>query len=81
MNHKTATLFCSIACTVGVLCLTCLMIIWEFNALFILFGGLGLLFIALGLVVKYLFFRCPHCGQRLPMKSDGSYCPHCKTKF
>ena len=77
MNYKTANTICSALCTVGVLLLTMLLIIQVVNTLFIICAGLGVLFIALGFGVKLIFFRCPNCGKRLPLKSDGGHCPNC----
>lgn len=77
MNYKTANTICSVLCTVGVLLLTMLLIIQVVNALFIVCAGLGVLFIGLGFGVKLIFFRCPNCGKRLPLKSDGGHCPNC----
>ena len=81
MDYKTANLACSILCTVGLLCLTCLVIIRQVNTLFLVFAGAGIFLLALGLAIKALYFRCPNCGRRLPMKSDGRYCPYCNKKL
>ena len=76
MNYKIASKLCSILCTIGVLLLTMLLIIRTVNTLFIICAGMGVVFISIGFGVKALFFRCPNCGKRLPLKSEGGHCPN-----
>ncbi len=75
MNYKLANTLCSVLCTIAVLLFT-LIIVLGAGTISIICGGLGFLLMALGLGFKLLFFRCPRCGKRLPMKG-GSHCPNC----
>lgn len=48
--------------------------------------GIGLLIVFI--VISFLFWKCPHCNERLPMRFNSNediddiyICPYCNKKF
>lgn len=67
-------------------------IMWVFyglGALVMLWGAiepaafvLGALLMVPGMVVLLAYWRCPHCGMRLPSREGNiQYCPYCGGKL
>jgi DNA-directed RNA polymerase subunit RPC12/RpoP len=55
---------------------------------FVLFTIIGISLLPIFIVFSILFWKCPYCNYRLPMKFDKDsdidsvyQCPHCNKKF
>ena len=43
---------------------------------------IGILIIALGMLWRFLFIKCPHCGSKLySVREFPEYCPDCGEKL
>jgi Uncharacterized Zn-finger containing protein len=40
---------------------------------------IGFIVIITGVIFRFIFYRCPHCGKYLD-RSTGEYCPYCGEK-
>ena len=43
-------------------------------------AGVSIVIMMGGLVLRMVFYRCPHCGSYLD-RSTGEFCPHCGKKL
>ena len=41
---------------------------------------IGVIVMFSSVVLRFIFYRCPHCGKYLD-RSTGSFCPHCGQKL
>ena len=41
---------------------------------------IGVLLVIVAVVIHFMFYRCPHCGEFLD-RSTGAYCPYCGKKM
>ena len=79
MNYKTASRLSSILMVMGVVTSIFLYLFQEIDFWFVFVTVLALLFVAAGLLVKFAFYRCPHCRRLLPFKTMTmpKYCSYC----
>ena len=83
MNYLKARKLSNIFAFTG-LGLSFLTLLFENSiALVLVIGAVGIIFIGIGLVVTYIYYRCPHCQSMLPFRSWGipTFCPNCGEKL
>ena len=83
MNHHKAYKLGNILGIAGVIVLLCLYLLSEINWLFYLIIAIAVLLMGAGIIIPAVFYRCPHCSGRLPLRmlSMPTYCPHCGEKL
>ncbi len=79
LNHKQAGTLSEILCILAIACAFSLFLLEEASFFFGLIVFLSIVLCCAGLAVKIMFYRCPHCRQRLPLRTFVTldYCPRC----
>lgn len=83
MNYRRANTLALVLCVIGVVIAIVLYSFQNVTTWFIVLTVLAGLCIIAGVVVKLVFYRCPHCNGRLPLKavSAREFCPCCGKKL
>ena len=60
-------------------------LMWIFSGILVLYWiivGLFALCILVSVVIVLIWYKCPHCSTRLPLRAgDIDYCPYCGEKL
>lgn len=88
MKEKLENLSLKTHSQIHTLLLFCGLFITGFGAKISEFGHLhpvawiGILIIAVGMLWRFLFIKCPHCGSKLySVRELPEYCPDCGKKL
>jgi protein-S-isoprenylcysteine O-methyltransferase Ste14 len=83
MNYKTGRLVGQILFLISI-CLLCIAVFFNLTGIIVpILIITGVITALAGLIVYFLFWRCPYCHKNLPTKSmyDINYCPNCGKKI
>ena len=83
MNYKTGRLVGQILFFISI-CLLCITAFFNLTGIIVpILIITGVITALAGLIVYFLFWRCPYCHKNLPIKSmyDIDYCPNCGKKI
>ena len=83
MNYKTGRLVGQILFLISI-CLLCITVFFNLTGIIVpILIITGVITALAGLIVYFLFWRCPYCYKNLPIKSmyDIDYCPNCGKKI
>ncbi len=82
MNFKKADKLCNILSLLGIGLALSLYLFEEINALFTILIMVAVALVAGALMVKIMYYKCPHCQNWLPFRSKvPEYCPSCRKKL
>ena len=82
MNHRKAYKLSNILGISGALLMVCLYWFNNTNWAFYLTLSISVLLMISGLVISFVFYRCPHCQGRLSARlGPPTYCHHCGEKL
>lgn len=83
MNYKTGRFIGQLLFFLSI-CLLCIAVFFNLTGVIVpILVITGILVALAGLIVYFLFWRCPYCHKNLPIKSmyDIDFCPNCGKKF
>lgn len=83
MNYKTGRLVGQILFLISIF-LLCIAVFFNLTGIIVpILIITGVITALAGLIVYFLFWRCPYCHKNLPTKSmyDINYCPNCGKKI
>ena len=83
MNYKTGRLVGQILFLISIF-LLCITVFFNLTGIIVpILIITGVITALAGLIVYFLFWRCPYCHKNLPIKSmyDIDYCPNCGKKI
>lgn len=83
MDYKRANKLSNILMLAGIIVALLLYCFNVVNALFIITAVAALALVITGVMVKYMFYRCPHCHTGLPLRTFSlpEYCPYCGERL
>jgi hypothetical protein len=78
MNYRNVTVVSAVLIVLGLVTSVFLYLFKDVSVGFVLVAILEFLFIVAGIVLKIIYYRCPHCQGMLPFRSLlPAYCPNC----
>ncbi len=83
MDYRLSGKLCHILQLSGIVFALTLFFFKGIDVLFIVIAVFALLLVVGGLVVKLMFYKCPHCHSGLPLRTLTlpTYCPSCGEKL
>ncbi len=82
MNYKIARKASIIFIMIGIILILASFLLVKFGLFFILFI-LGVVMFVISMIIKRIFYRCPHCQMQLPFPTPKipTCCANCGNKM